>query len=243
MSEIKLIFGNCLEKFKDIADESVDLVFADPPYNISQKTKFRRDSRSGKNMDISLDFGNWDYNFNPEPFLIESKRVLNKYGSVIVWTSEELYGIYRSWFAKNMYPKQLLLWVKDNPVPQFRLVGYRNATELMFWALKYKNTKDNPNFIFLTQREMTNVFHAPIVGGHERTKHPTQKPLKIALEIIRRHCKEGGLVCDPFFGSGTIAIACKLLNRNFIGFEIDEKYYNIAKERLEKTEIQNELNI
>jgi DNA modification methylase len=228
----KVIQGDCLEVMKQIPDNSIDLIFTDPPYNISQKNKIFRDYRNGKNGDIRMDFGEWDYNFQIEPFLIESKRVLRDDGSIIVWTSEQLFGKYRDWFEKNMYPKQMLVWVKTNPLPQFRLVGYRQATELMFWALKKKNTKNNPNFIFLGQEEMTNVFYAPIVGGKERTKHPTQKPLSISMEIIRRHCRPGGIVLDPFLGSGTTAVAAKKLGRHYIGIEIDPEYVKIANERL-----------
>lgn len=231
----KITCGDCLELLKQLPDNSVDLVFTDPPYNISQKNKIFRDYRNGKNGDVNMDFGEWDYDFEMEPFLTESKRILKNSGSMIVWTSEQLYGKYREWFAENMYPKQLLVWVKDNPLPQFRLVGYRQATELMFWALKVKNTTDNPNFIFQSQSEMTNVFYAPIVGGKERTEHPTQKPLSICRKIVQVHCRENGVVLDPYAGSGTIPVACKELGRNFIGVEMDEKYCQIANKRLNET--------
>jgi len=228
-----IIYNNdCLDIFPQLESGSTDLILTDPPYNISQKGKTFRDYRSGKSSDINMDFGEWDYGFKIIPFLEESKRVLNNSGSVIVWTSEQLYGEYRKWFAENMYPKQLLVWVKTNPIPQFRLVGYRQATELLFWALKYKNTKDNPNFLFQKQKEMVNVFYAPIVGGNERTEHPTQKPLSINKEIIKRHCKMGGLVLDPFLGSGTTARACKDLGRRCIGIEISQEYCDIAIKRL-----------
>jgi len=228
----KVICGDCLEIMRSLDNESIDLVFTDPPYNVSRKNKIYREYRSGKRKDISFDFGEWDYDFQIEPFLQESKRVLKNNGSVIVWTSEKLFGKYYEWFEKNMYPKQLLVWVKTNPLPQFRLVGYRRATELMYWALKKKNTKNNENFLFLKQKEMNNVFYAPIVGGNERTEHPTQKPLSISQEIIKRHCREDGIVLDPFMGSGTTCLAAKNLKRNFIGIEIDPKYYEIARNRI-----------
>lgn len=239
----KIIQGDCLQIMKGIPDKSIDLVLTDPPYNISQKNKIFRDYRNGKNGDIKMNFGEWDYNFNIEPFLIESKRILKYNGSVIVWTSEQLYGKYREWFSKNMHPKQLLVWVKTNPLPQFRLVGYRQATELMFWALKNKNTKDNENFIFQKQKEMNNVFYSPIVGGKERTEHPTQKPLSIISEIVKRHCRLNGIVLDPFLGSGTTACACKMLDRNYIGIEISPEYCAIARQRVGATKYQEELKL
>ena len=242
MLELNKIYqGDCLEVMKEIDDKCIDLVLTDPPYNISQKNKIFRDYRSGKEGDINMDFGEWDYNFEIEPFLTESRRVLRDDGSIVVWTSEQLYGKYRDWFQRNMYPKQLLIWIKTNPLPQFRLVGYRQATELLFWALKNKNTKNNSNFIFKTQREMNNVFYAPIVGGKERELHPTQKPLSITKKIIERHCRENGIILDPFLGSGTTAVACKQLSRNFIGIEINPDYVEIANRRLANTYRQLEL--
>lgn len=232
---------DCLNLLKLIPDKSIDLILTDPPYNISQKNKTFRDYRSGKNGDINMDFGEWDYNFKIEPFLKESKRILQDNGSIIVWTSEQLYGEYRNWFAKNMYPKQLLIWIKTNPLPQFRLVGYRQATELLFWALKNKNTKNNPNFLFQGQKEMTNVFYAPIVGGKERTKHPTQKPLSITLEIVKRHCKENGIILDPFSGSGTTGLAAEKLNRKWILCDISKEYCSIAEERIKNYKAQKRL--
>ena len=552
---IEIYNGDSLEVMKQFEDKSFDLVFTDPPYNISRKNKIFRDYRNGKKADINMDFGEWDYNFNPVPFLQESKRLLGENGSVIVWTSEQMYGEYRQWFTANMYPKQLLVWVKclagqtellakvndriiltslrdlyrssylhkrielltpegkweelasfsknenyssgkiiylrngsrfkvtdehiffvngkmkranelkkgdvldnshnkikenkdfifgynegwmvgfflaegsyqknnelrfsvnkaeiiffeklkkltlkyngtirkhiyknsmaiiinsyvlrgaiqefvkekgsrfkhlsnncwnsnyeflrgifdgwldgdgtyvekekswqvgftrnkkldrdmklianilgytyvsrygfykgfgkrykqirakirkeksthfnakseyqikrilntrlksyeislkknhkfllydgtivhnSNPLPQFRLVGYRQATELLFWALKNKNTKDNPNFRFQTQSEMTNVFYAPIVGGKERTEHPTQKPLSITEKIIEIHCKEDGLILDPFMGSGTTLVAAKELNRRAIGIELNKDYCDLAVRRVKE---------
>jgi len=90
---------------------------------------------------------------------------------------------------------------------------------------------------------MHNFIELPLCGGNERTEHPTQKPLKLIKHFLEINSNKNDLILDPFFGSGTTAVACKLLDRNFVGFEVDEKYYILAKERLEKTEIQNELNI
>jgi site-specific DNA-methyltransferase (adenine-specific) len=91
----KIFCEDCLEGMKKIPDNSVDLVFTDPPYNISQKGKIFKDYRNGKNKDINMDFGEWDYEFNMIPFLQETKRVLKDNGSIIVWTSEQLYKNYR----------------------------------------------------------------------------------------------------------------------------------------------------
>lgn len=240
--QIELYNADCLEVFKLLPAESIDLILTDPPYNISQKgNHLSLIYKNRRRKKVKLDFGEWDYNFQIEPFLIESKRVLKENGSILVWTSEQLYGKYRDWFGKNMYPKHYIVWVKTNPLTQLHSVGYRRATELIIWAMKQKNTKDNPNFNFLGQKEMKNVFYAPIVSGKER-KHPTQKPVSITKELIIRHCRENGLVLDPFMGSGTTAVACIELQRNFIGVEIDEGYFEIAKERIKQKLSQPALN-
>lgn len=230
-----------IEFLKSLPDGSVDLVFTDPPYNISKPGLFYRDYRSGKNGDIRRDFGEWDYNFEPEPFLIEAKRVLSDDGQIVIWTSEQLYGRYHDWLQENMFPRQMIVWEKTNPVPQFRLMGYLQATELMIWATKTRLRKSNPNFIFMGQSEMKNIFRAPIVGGNERIKilkdgkyvsHPTQKPLSICREIVKRHCRPDGMVVDPYAGTGTILLAAHMEGRNAAGSEIDVNYYDAAKRRL-----------
>lgn len=237
--------------FPQIPDESIDLIFTDPPYNISCATKIYRDYRKNKNGeqkkgDVSFDFGEWDYNdYNPIKFLEEARKKLNPEGSIIVFMAEQQIGLYQNWFHENMCAKQLLIFIKTNPLPQFRLCGYRQATEAMFWATKNPLKKNSPNFIFLKQQEMTNVFYAPIVGGKERRKytneqgekktlHPTQKPLSICQEIIKRHCRVDGVVLDPFSGVGSIPLAAFKLSRNFIGIEREEKFYLDSVKRLEE---------
>ena len=109
---IEIFNQDCMDFLNTLEDDSVDLVLTDPPYNVSGKRKFYRDYKSGEQRDISFDFGEWDYNFDPIPFLDLAKTKLNKYGSIIVWTSEQLFPVYRQWFAENMYPKQMFVWVK-----------------------------------------------------------------------------------------------------------------------------------
>ena len=122
-------------------------------------------------------------------------------------------------------------------------MGYRQATELAYWASNGKLSKDNPNFLFQAQREMTNVFYAPVVQGKERTEHPTQKPLSIFTQLVRTHCRQGGLVIDPFLGSGTTAVACATTDRNFKGCELDEKYFKIAQERVNMVTQENSFRL
>ena len=228
----KIICGDCLEVMKQIPDKSIDLVLTDPPYNISQKKKIFRDYRSGKRADISFDYGEWDYGFDILPVLEESKRILKDKGQWLIFCAEQQIGMYRKWLGENGHFKQILIWEKTNPLPQFRKCGYRQATEIIMWAYKQKPTKIEQHFNFLLQQEMLNIFRFPICGGNERTEHPTQKPNKLIKELLKRHSFEKDTILDPFLGSGTTAVACKQLKRNFIGIEISQKYCDIANQRL-----------
>lgn len=224
---------------QQIEDRTVDLVYTDPPYNVSQRHKIFRDYRNGADGSINYDYGEWDYDYDPIPFLIEAKRILVDTGSIIVWTSEQLYGTYREWGSKNMLPKQMIVWEKTNPLPNFRKVSYRQATELMLWIAKGKIAQNNPNFRFTTQEASKNIKKAPICGGKERLKrpdtgksHPNQKPLSICREIIETHCRPGGLVVDPYCGVGTIPLAAKQLGRRYLGNDFDAVYVEMALGRL-----------
>ncbi len=224
--------GDTLEKLKEIPDESIDLVLTDPPYKISQKNKIYRNYRSGKRADISFDYGKWDYDFDPIPFLEETKRVLKQYGQWIIFCAEQQIGIYRKWFEDNAHFKQIIIWEKLNPLPQFRKCGYRQATEMIMWAYKNKPHKKDQHFNFLTQEEMKNIFRFPICGGNERTNHPTQKPLNLIIELLKRHSFKNDIVLDCYLGSGTTAVAAKKLGRKYVGIELNKEYISTAKKRI-----------
>jgi site-specific DNA-methyltransferase (adenine-specific) len=242
MLDIDAIYTmDALEFLKEIPDKTCDLIFTDPPYNVSQRKKIYRDYRSGQRADINYDYGEWDYSYDPIPFLNEAKRTLVDGGSFIIFTSEQLYGTYRQWAEDDneMLAKQMIVWEKTNPLPNFRKVSYRQSTELMIWISKGKISKTNPNFIFTTQQATKNIKRAPICGGNERMKrpdtgksHPNQKPLSICREIIETHCRIDGLVLDPYCGVGSIPVAAKQTGRHFIGNDFDVIYSEMAKTRL-----------
>lgn len=232
---------DALEFLGQLDDGSVDLVYTDPPYNVSHKKKIFRDYRSGQRADLVYDYGEWDYEYDPIPFLEEAKRVTVDGGSIIIWTSEQLYGTYRDWAEQSdgMLAKQMLIWRKTNPVPNFRKVSHRQSTELMIWISKGPIGTKNPNFIFTTQQDSVNIHDAPICGGNERLKrpdtgksHPNQKPLKICRWVISMHCRPGGLIVDPYCGVGSIPAAAKLERRHYIGNDFDAVYTQMAEQRL-----------
>jgi len=226
---------------KHIPDKSIDLIIADPPYNWSHKKKIDRIAfKKGsikRRKSIDMDFGGWDYqteeemkNFT-EKWVKESIRGLKDNGQFICWYSKEEMLILKNAIQKfGGYWKGMLVWHKINPTPSFRKRNFISSIEAIGHALKKKNSKFI--FNFKTQKEMHNFLESGLVQGKERTKHPTQKPLWITKHFIEILTNENDLILDPFIGSGTTAVACKMLNRRFIGFDISQNYIDIARKRI-----------
>jgi DNA modification methylase len=250
----EFVTGDSLRALKYLPEGEVDLHFWDIPYNISNETSIFRDYRrsdgSTKSANISFNFDEteegeeedrWDHDFDPIPFLDASIPCLHSTGSWIIWCAEQQHGHIRDWAVdRGFYPKQMLCWVKANPLPNFRLCGYRQATEIMIWIAKRPIGRKNSNFIFSHQNEMTNVFYAPSVSGKEKTPHRNQKPLSICQKIIRTHCKPGGIVLDAFSGSGSIALAAYSTGRNFIAIEKKERWNKVAEKRIREYQVVKE---
>ncbi len=242
----KIYCMDCLKGMKELPDSSVDLVLTDPPYNISKgtvpiyDTKYKnRGHKESRKIQLNAD---WD-KFTDEEFLEmmfkfidEVYRVLKKNGSFICFTSDRYLSFLRSYIrSKGMVYRQTCVWIKSNPVPQMRKVKFMQATELFFTVNK---ERECGSFRW-ENGQRPNVFYHPIVGGKERTKHPTQKPLWLMRELVKYYTRENDLVLDPFMGSGTTALACKQLNRKFIGFEINKDYVGIANRRLAQETLGN----
>lgn len=234
MMELNKIYCmDCLEGMKQIEDNSVDLIVTDPPYNISGLSNSI--DLHGKPVNLSH-FGDWDYLFNPEEFIKETKRVLKKNGQIYIFTSDRLIGKYIDLFIKYQFHyRNMLVWFKANLMPKIRHRTWRSGTEYILYAGQSKCEKSSDyTFNWLGQEEMKNLIIRNILGGGERLNHPTQKPLDIIKRFIIVSSNGGDFVLDPFIGSGTTAVACKQLGRNFIGFEISSEYYKIAEKRLQQ---------
>ena len=233
---IDLRYGDCLEIMKDIPDESIDLILTDPPYLISKKSGFNSGGAWNNAEDKRLqktppktDFGEWDKK-EIDFFTVFKKfyRILKYGGTVIcffdIWKMQYLKQI----AEENKFKQfRLIRWDKTNPVPVNSKLNYlSNATEYALTCVK----GGKPTF---HSEYNPGIFKYPICSGKERTEHPTQKPVSLMRDLLDIHTNEGDTVLDAFMGSGSTGIACKNLNRNFIGIELDEKYFNIAKERIE----------
>lgn len=237
---------DALEFLKKIGTNSVDLVLTDPPYNISGGTVPVYDTRAkNKKRTIHLN-AEWD-KFTDEEFLKmmhkvidEFYRILKPSGSLIMFVSDRYLSYLRHYVRnKGFCYRQTCIWIKSNPVPQMRKVKFMHATELFFTANKEKG---HDSFRW-ENGQRSNVFFHPIVGGKERTKHPTQKPLWLMQELIKYYTREGDLVLDSFMGSGTTAVASKQLNRKYIGSELNSSYLKMAQERLTHSTVLNKEEI
>ena len=223
---IKIYNKDALELLKDIKSNSVDLILTDPPYEISRETNFQ--SGGGvERLRISMDFGDWDYNFQLLDLVIkEYYRILRKGGTLIIfydlWKITSLATILQKEKFKQL---RFIEWIKTNPVPINSKINYlTNSREIAITAVKGGKPTFNSQYD-------NGIYRYPIYHSKDRF-HPTQKPLKLFEELIEKHSNEGDLVVDTFLGSGTTALASKNTGRKFIGGELSEDYYKKILERI-----------
>ena len=232
--ENKILNADCMDILKQLPDKCIDLVLTDPPYNISRDNNF--DTMKGRQ---GFDFGNWDKGFNQRDWLELATRKVKEGGSIIVFNSFENIGLMADVFRENnIGVKCLLRWVKPNPFPRNVERLYVNNMELALWGVcgsgwAFNKPKNIPY--------MTGEFNYPVVAGEEKTKHPTQKSLKLFENILSIHSNENDIVLDCFSGSGTTAIACHRLKRRFICIEKDKDYWEASVKRLEDEQRQGVL--
>ncbi len=225
----KLYLGDSNELIKKIPTASVDLILTDPPYNIAPYST--GNIKMSWRKDINNDVAEWDkISFKPSDWVKEFKRILKPTGNIFGFTSYNLIGKWHEAFDQEFDTFQFMVWHKTNPVPKFLKKGFLNSCELIVCMWDKQHTWN-----FTNQRDMHNFIETPICMGPERIKdpfHPTQKPLRVLEHIIKTASKEGDVVFDPFMGVGSVGVAANNLKRNFIGFEIDKKYFQAAEKRL-----------
>jgi len=228
---IKIYCDDCFNVINEIPDNSIDLVIADPPYNISDSSK--RIMLRNKIMSTMEAWGQWDSYDKKEydefifRLITEMYRVLKKGGSFYMFSDRKDSGFFvREAERVGFTYKNLLAIVKTNPLPHFVKNNYRSAFELCFYVSKGKPK----TFNFLSQQDCVNIYSYVI--GKKDTKHPTEKPLGFIEKIVKISSNENDTVLDPFIGSGTTAVACKRLNRRCIGIEINKEYCDITVKRL-----------
>jgi len=240
--------GDCIEVLKKLPDESVDLIFADPPYNLQLNQKLWRPNQTlvdavNDAWDQFQDFSSYDDFSNS--WLIQCRRVLKPDGTI--WVIGSYHNIFRIgkimqdigyWFLNDV------IWVKTNPMPNFRGVRFTNAHETLIWASKEQKSKYKFNYHAMKNingnRQMRSDWTIPLCTGRERLKingkkaHSTQKPEALLYRIIVSSSNPGDIVLDPFFGTGTTGVVAKKLFRNWIGIERESSYVSLAQRRIDK---------
>ncbi len=250
----QILHGDCIEILKALPENSVDLIFADPPYNLQLSKDLYRPNMTkvdavNDGWDKFVDFKAYDA-FTCD-WLSASQRVLKETGTI--WVIGSYHNIYRVgsimqdlgfWILND------IVWVKRNPMPNFRGVRFTNAHETIIWAQKKKDAKHTFNHKAMKalndDLQMRSDWDIPLVTGKQRimsngTKaHSTQKPEALLYRVIMASSNVGDVVLDPFLGSGTTGAVAKKLGRNWIGIERDKKYINVAQKRIDAAQAAEE---
>jgi len=246
------VVGDCVAEMSKLPAGSVDLVFADPPYNLQLKGDLKRPDES--HVDAVND--DWDkfssfaaYDDFTRAWLLACRRVLKPNGTI--WVIGSYHNIFRVGAIMqdlNFWLINDIVWRKTNPMPNFKGRRFQNAHETMIWASRDAKAKGYTfNYEALKASnddvQMRSDWLFPICSGGERLKgddgkkvHPTQKPEALLARIIMSCTKPGDVVLDPFFGSGTTGAVAKRLGRNFVGIEREQDYIDAASARIASVE-------
>lgn len=250
IEEIKntILSGDSIENLKKIPDESIDLIFADPPYFMqTDGVLLRTDGTKFQGVEDEWDkfSGYNEYDKFCFQWLKECKRVLKKDGSI--WVIGSFQNIYRIGYIMQNLGYWILndiIWSKPNAAPNFAGTRFQNSHETLLWCTKSEKAKYTFNYKTMkhlnNEKQDKSIWDIGICIGNERIKdedgkklHSTQKPEKLLYKVILSSSKPGDIILDPFFGTGTTGAIAKLLNRNWIGIEREEKYNKSAKERID----------
>lgn len=243
-----ILKGDCVAALGKLPEKSVDIIFADPPYNLQLNGDLHRPDQS--KVDAVDDA--WDqfdsfaaYDAFTRAWLLAARRVLKPSGTI--WVIGSYHNIFRVGASMQDLGYWILndvVWRKTNPMPNFRGRRFQNAHETLIWASRDQNAK-NYTFNYDSLKasnddvQMRSDWLFPICTGSERLKndngdklHPTQKPEALLARIMMASTKPGDVVLDPFFGSGTTGAVAKRLGRHFVGIEREQEYIDAAKERI-----------
>jgi modification methylase len=238
---------DCIQAMKSLPDACIDMVFADPPYNLQLGGDLQRPD--GSTVDAVDD--EWDkfatfavYDKFTREWLAEARRILKPNGSL--WVIGSYHNIFRVGTAVQDAGYWILndiVWRKSNPMPNFKGTRFTNAHETLIWASHSEKSKYTFNYRAMKtlndELQMRSDWTIPICGGQERLKrngtkaHPTQKPEALLYRIMLATTKPGDVVLDPFFGTGTTGAVAKRLGRDWIGCERESVYCEVAEERIE----------
>lgn len=236
MADSILYNEDCIRAMKRLANDSIDLILTDPPYNLGNFMKGRdtnlkkmRDNFFGAAGWDDLSFEDWEKSM--DEFFQESQRVLKKGSAMLVFMSIiKVETLMRIAERHGLYYKTTGIWHKLNPMPRNMNLHFVNSTEAWIYFTYGKKTGTFNN----DGKVLHDFVETAVVANGERKlgKHPTQKPVQLMEFFIQVLTNEGDMVLDPFMGSGSAGVAAKRNNRHFTGVEIDEKYFQIATRRI-----------
>ena len=242
----QIIRGDCIAAMAALPDACIDMIFADPPYNLQLGGDLFR-PEGGRVDAVDNDWDKFDslatYDAFSRAWLAEARRILKPNGAI--WVIGSYHNIFRVgsvlqdtgfWILND------IIWRKANPMPNFRGTRFTNAHETLIWAAKGEYARYTFNYRAMKtlndELQMRSDWLFPICAGPERIKrngtkaHPTQKPEALLYRILLASTKPGDVVLDPFFGTGTTGAVAKRLGRDFIGIEREDAYVEVAEERI-----------
>ena len=248
----QILQGDCLARLAELPDNSVDLVFADPPYNLQLKNELHRPDQSKVDA-VTDDWDKFDsfaaYDAFTRSWLAEAQRILKPSGTL--WVIGSYHNIFRVGTALQDLGYWILndiIWRKTNPMPNFRGTRFTNAHETLIWAAPDENATGY-TFNYQAMKtlnddvQMRSDWSLPICNGGERLKgesgdklHPTQKPEALLHRVLLASTQADDVVLDPFFGTGTTGAVAKKLGRHFIGIEAEADYAEAAMQRIGRIE-------
>ncbi|MBQ9731678.1 MAG: site-specific DNA-methyltransferase [Alphaproteobacteria bacterium] len=252
-----IIIDDCIKVMNEMEENSIDLIFADPPYNLQLGDALTRPDNSNVNG-VYEEWDNFEsmaaYDDYTRQWMTAARRVLKDDGAL--WVIGSYHNIFRVghilqdlgfWILND------IIWNKVNPMPNFKGTRFTNAHETLIWASKSQKSRYTFNYEAMKalneDTQMRSDWSIPLCTGKERLKdangeklHPTQKPEALLYRVIMSSSKVGDTILDPFFGTGTTGAVAKKLGRNFIGIEKDASYAAGAQARIDAVEpVKNEL--
>jgi modification methylase len=243
----QILMDDCIEAMRGLPAASVDMIFADPPYNLQLGGDLYR-PEGGRVDAVDNDWDKFDtfaaYDEFTRAWLTEARRILKDSGSL--WVIGSYHNIFRVGAAvqdQGYWILNDIVWRKSNPMPNFKGTRFTNAHETLIWAAKSEDARYTFNYRAMKtlndELQMRSDWLFPICGGAERLKrggvkaHPTQKPEALLYRVLLACTHPGDVVLDPFFGTGTTGAVAKRLGRRWIGIEREPGYCDVARERIE----------
>lgn len=219
----KILCGNCIDLLKEIDDDSIDFLLTDPPYGTNDNN-----GKSIKRGQVVTSFNTIDWDTElPLEWIDELYRIMKDDTWGVIFTDKkEITTMWNYLLSNNLTPRNTFYWIKTNKAPTPR----KNFKSCVETAVVF--TKGRTNQKWYSGGNENNYFMSPFVSGKENVGHPTQKSIKLFSYLIRLFTKETDIILDPFIGSGTTAVAALLLNRYYLGFDINLEYIKMAEKRI-----------